>query len=121
MDAWLARLRHDLVKYAVWRARDLDEAGAAPSPGDLGALRRSLFELRDHEGQSASATGLFCRMREEIDAPPGLLDAFAKTLKEAESAVRALDRRPESWRDAVDATLRIESAFETLARALKRT
>jgi len=120
VDPWLARLRHDLVKYAVWRARDLRDLRANPSPADLAALRSSVLDLRDAQGERVSATELFRRMRGETGAPADALDAFARVLLEAEAAVGALELRPQSWPAAVEAVLRIESAFESLARTLNR-
>ena len=34
-NAWLARVRHDLVKRIVWPARDRRDMGGAPKPGEL--------------------------------------------------------------------------------------
>ena len=48
MHPWLARLRHDLLKHALWCARDLGEcadAGGPLKPADLQAPRRSLLAL----------------------------------------------------------------------------
>jgi hypothetical protein len=113
MHPWLRRLRHDLVKRAVWPARDLRDSGAT----DLGALRRGLRDLRDEDGNSLDAVSLWARLRAEAPAAPaaaaGVLDAFGKALAEASRATAG-----EDFRGALEAVLRIEVAFEVLARTL---
>src|SRR3989442_14048199 len=77
MHPWLSRLRHDLVKRAVWPARDLRDASREPAQGDLLQLRRGLFDLRDEDGHVSRATELWERLRAEAPAlPPAALDAF---------------------------------------------
>ena len=122
MDDWLSRLRHDLVKRAVWPARDLREAGREPDAADVLQLRAGLFDLRDAEGAKVRALQLWERMRRE--APPlsaAALDSFGDAVAQAERSVGALAERTAPWREAVDAVLRIESAFATLARTLERS
>jgi len=120
MRPWLSRLRHDLVKRAVWPARDLRDLGREPSAADLAHLRRGFFELRDGDGAPVTSGALWKRFREEAPAGPAApLDAFGAALAEAEVAVRALESHPGSWREALDALLRIETAFAALARSLE--
>ena len=63
--AWLARLRHDLVKRLLWPARDRRELGGAPAPGEL------VPSLIDGEGRPIDAAAL-CGDRCARDAPAGL-------------------------------------------------
>jgi hypothetical protein len=120
MHPWLSRLRHDLVKRAVWPARDLRDASGEPGPADLMQLRRGLLDLRDEDGRALTATDLWKRLRAEAPAlPAAALDAFGGALREAEGAVSNLPGGPGSWRAALDAVLRIEPAFAKLARTLE--
>jgi hypothetical protein len=120
MHPWLSRLRHDLVKRAVWPARDLRDASREPGPADLLQLRSGLLDLRDEDGGALSATELWERLRAEAPAlPAAALDAFGGALRDAESAVSSLPGRAGSWRAALDAVLRIEPAFANLARTLE--
>jgi hypothetical protein len=110
MHPWLQALRHDLVKRAVWPARDLRELGGR----DVGALRRGLNELTDPGGAPVTAEALWQRMRK--DAPRGCAtacDAFGAALHEAASA---LDH---PWPAPLDAVLALEDAFAALARAVE--
>jgi hypothetical protein len=121
MHPWLSRLRHDLVKRAVWPARDLHEAARDPDAADLAVLRRGMFELRDAEGRPITAGELWRRMC--TDAPAigaAALDSFASVLTAAERQVAKLAAHPDAWREAVEAVLRIESAFAALARTLEK-
>ncbi len=107
MHPWLRALRHDLVKRAVWPARDLRDSGER----DVAALRRGLFALTDAEGGPISAPALFERMRR--DAPPGAAcDAFAGALQRA---VSSLDS---PWPAPLNAVLALEEAFDALARSI---
>ncbi len=120
MHPWLSRLRHDLVKRAVWPAHDLRDAPGEPGPADLLRLRRGLLELRDEDGRALTATALWERLRAQAPAVrAAALDAFGGALREAESAVSSLPGRAGSWRAALDAVLRIEPAFANLARTLE--
>jgi len=120
MHPWLSRLRHDLVKRAVWPARDLRDASREPGPADLLQLRCGLLDLRDEDGGALSATKLWERLRAEAPAlPKAALDAFGGALQDAENAVSSLPGRAGSWRAALDAVLRIEPAFANLARTLE--
>jgi hypothetical protein len=120
MHPWLSRLRHDLVKRAVWPARDLRDASREPAQGDLLQLRRGLFDLRDDDGRVSTASGLWERLRAEAPAlPAAALDAFGTAILQAERAVTGLAREPRSWPAVLDAVLRIEDAFADLARTLE--
>ena len=121
MHPWLSRLRHDLVKRAVWPARDLRDAMREPGPSDLAHLQGGLLDLRDDDGRGLTAAELWERLRAEAPAlPAGVLDAFGGAVVEAQRAVSALPGDAGSWRAALDAVLRIESAFADLARSVER-
>jgi hypothetical protein len=120
MHPWLSRLRHDLVKRAVWAARDLRDGEREPNAADIAELRRGLFELRDGEGCSVTARQLWQRLCTEApDIAPAALESFAAALTGAEREVAKLAAHPGAWRDAVEAVLRIEPAFAALARTLE--
>jgi hypothetical protein len=106
--AWLARVRHDLVKRLVWPARDRRDAGGAPAPGELVAA------LIDDEGRATTATALWAALA--ADAPAGLDPAaFAAALATATASAEAGD---------LDGVLALEPAFDDLAaraRALARS
>jgi hypothetical protein len=109
MHPWLRALRHDLVKRAVWPARDLRDSGEV----DVAALRRGLMELRDAEGAPISAIALFDRMRKAAPCPAPACDAFARSLQDA---VTALDS---PWPAPLLAVLALEDAFSALERSLE--
>jgi hypothetical protein len=122
MDPWLSRLRHDLVKRAVWPARDLRESGGEPRSADLDQLRTGLFELRDAEGRTVTARELWEELRREApQAPATALDSFGDAIAQAERSVAGLANRMQSWREAVEAVLRIEAAFSALAQSIERS
>jgi len=99
IDAWLARLRHDLIKRLVWPARDRRDAGGAPSPGEL------VPRLIDDEGRPATAATLWLTLA--ADAPDGLdVSTFAAALARADAAAAAGD---------VAGVLALEPAFDELA------
>ena len=108
MHPWLEALRHDLVKRAVWPARDLRDAGGR----DLQALRRGLMDLSDAGGAPATAAELFARMRADSPCPSAACDAFAAALR---AAVEGLQ---EPWPRPLQAVLALEDAFQQLARSL---
>ena len=110
MHAWLKRLRHDLVKRAVWPARDLRDSGGR----DLTALRCGLMDLIDADGDPITAQDLWERLRD--DAPPGSSKATAQFGQALQAAVAALDR---PWPAPMDAILALEGAFAALARAVE--
>src|SRR5712672_563530 len=117
MRAWLSRLRHDLVKRAVWPARDLVESARVPGPADVLELRAGLFDLRDGEGRVVSARELWQELsREAPPIPAAALESFGRTLEHAEMCVARLATHMQSWSEAVDAVLRIEAAFAALAK-----
>jgi hypothetical protein len=109
MHPWLRDLRHDLVKRAVWPARDLRDSGEQ----DLAALRRGLMELSDAEGRPVTALRLFEGMRAAAPCSPAACDAFAQALQ---AAVNALDS---PWPAPLHAVLGLEDAFSALARSLE--
>jgi hypothetical protein len=109
MHPWLRAVRHDLVKRAVWAARDL----AASGEQDVEALRRGLFQLTDAEGVPLSAIELFARMRSA--APPGAAcESFASAIQDA---VSSLDS---PWPSPLVAVLGLEDAFDALARSVSK-
>ena len=110
MHSWLQALRHDLVKRAVWPARDLRETGER----DLAALRRGLMQLSDAEGAPATAAELFAHMRTGSPCPPAACEAFAAALRHA---IASLDR---PWPAPLYAVLALEDAFADLARSLEK-
>lgn len=120
---WLGRLRHDLVKPAGWRARDLRDLGAPPDGADRAALRRGLLDLRDGEGNPATATGVWRALREEIEDEAGpderdALDTFEAVVRAAEETARAADDSPEAGARIAACALALDPAFEALSRAL---
>ena|SRR6185503_17666365 len=109
MHPWLQALRHDLVKRAVWPARDLRDTGQR----DPAALRRGLTQLSDAEGMPVTAEALFAQMRRE--APAGAAcEPFAEALRKA---VAALDAH---WPAPLQAVLALEDAFDALARSIEK-
>jgi hypothetical protein len=121
MNAWLSRLRHDLVKRAVWPARDLREAGREPTAADVAALRAGLFDLRDAEGNRVRARELWDQLRREAPSiPAATLDSFGEAVAHAERSVADLATRVQSWPEALKAVLGIEAAFAALARTMER-
>jgi hypothetical protein len=118
---WLSRLRHDLVKRAVWPARDLRDASREPGPADLLHLQGGLLDLRDEDGRALTAADLWERLRAEAPGlPASALDAFGGAVARAQLAMTRLARDPRGWPAAVDAVLRIETAFADLARTLEQ-
>ena len=109
MHPWLRALRHDLVKRAVWPARDLRDSGEQ----DVQALRRGLMQLCDAEGAPITAEALFERMRRSAPCPEPACAAFAGALQ---TAVTALDL---PWPAPLAAVLALEDAFSDLARSLE--
>jgi hypothetical protein len=110
MHPWLRSLRHDLVKRAVWPARDLRDTGGR----DLAALRRGLFDLTDAEGAPISAEALWSRLRAGAPCPPPACDAFEQALAEAVSGLE------KPWPAPLAAVLALEDAFTALARSMER-
>jgi hypothetical protein len=110
MHPWLRALRHDLVKRAVWPARDLRDSGEQ----DVAALRRGLMELCDAEGAPITAERLFQQMRSSAPCSAEACDAFAAALQ---AAVTALDL---PWPAPLAAVLALEDAFSALTRSLEK-
>src|SRR3954470_9525187 len=110
MHPWLRALQHDLVKRALWPARDVVASGET----DVAALRRGLTRLPDAEGGPITAERLFERMRAAAPCPAEACDAFAHALR---SAVSSLDS---SWPAPLHAVLALEDAFSALARSLEK-
>jgi hypothetical protein len=109
MHPWLATLRHDLLKRAVWPARDLQALGQR----DLAALQDGLLRVLDEEGNEVTALELFARLRKT--APPGAaLEGFEQALREAVAALE------QPWPAPLHAILALEPAFEALARSVER-
>jgi hypothetical protein len=106
MEAWLAQVRHDLVKRILWPARDRRDLGGAVVPGEL-ALR-----LIDEEGQPTTPTALWNSLLEVAPSPvaSAVVDAFAVALAAAEGGART---------NRLEPVLNLEAAFEALARAVK--
>jgi hypothetical protein len=109
MHPWLRALRHDLVKRAVWPARDLRDSGEQ----DVERLRRGLLHLTDAEGAPITAERLFERMRKDAPCSAAACDAFGRALQ---LAVTALDS---PWPAPLLAVLALEDAFSVLARSLE--
>jgi hypothetical protein len=108
MHPWLTALRHDLVKRALWPARDLRETGGR----DPAALRRGLFDLVDAEGAPVTAEALFARLRTSSPCPPAACDAFAASLR------GAVDGLQTPWPGPLQAVLALDDAFDQLVRSL---
>jgi hypothetical protein len=105
-EAWLRRVRHDLVKRLVWPARDRRDMGGAPLPGELSA------KLIDDEGKPATAATVWAALK--VDAP----HAQQAALADFESALGASLAAAE--RDDVHGVLALEDAFDRLAQVLAR-
>jgi hypothetical protein len=102
-SAWLARVRHDLVKRLLWPARDRLDVGGVPTPGELVAA------LIDAEGRVATAATLWAALR--VEAPAGLaLEEFEQALARALVAADAGD---------VAGVLALEPAFDALAALVR--
>jgi hypothetical protein len=111
MHPWLAAVRHDLVKRAVWPARDQLALGRR----DSAALRDGLLRLADDEGRDTTALQLFAHLRRT--AHPGSETACAAF----ESALaRAVETLAQPWPAPLHAVLALEPAFDALARAVER-
>lgn len=110
MHPWIRAVRHDLVKRAVWPARDLRDSGEQ----DVEALRRGLMQLFDAAGGPITATDLFERMRKGAPCPAPACDSFARVLQDA---VNALDL---PWPAPLQAVLALEDAFSALERSLEK-
>jgi hypothetical protein len=105
-NAWLKRLRHDLIKRLLWPARDRRDMGGKPRSGELDA------RLVDEEGRPTAAEALWSRLREEAPTPdhPALV-AFEPALMRATTASRRGD---------VTGVLALEADFDRLAQDLAK-
>lgn len=102
-SAWLARVRHDLLKPLLWPARDRRELGGLPTARELQP------SLIDDEGRPVTAPALWAALR--ADAPPGLdLEAFDGALARALAAASAND---------VAGVLSLEPEIEALERLVR--
>lgn len=61
-------MHHDLVKRALWAARDLRQAGAKPGSQDWPLLRRALYDLCDEDGRPCDAQTLWAHFLSQV--PP---------------------------------------------------
>ena len=104
--AWLARVRHDLVKRLVWPARDRRDVGGPVVPGELVAA------LIDDEGRATTAAALWSALAAEAPERAKLaaeLAAFGEAVERAVAAAQA---------DDVEGVLALELGFSALARSL---
>lgn len=132
MHRWLARLRHDLVKHAAFRARDLEaqlEEGRPLRPGDVTGVSRMVRELPDAEGRKVGLLGAWLALRADFDdelpreqadragdALGAALDRCEAALREVEARVGAVEGEDEAAARSLCAALRaLESAVERLA------
>ena len=127
MHPWLQRLRHDLLKRALWTARDLRDTGARPTDADRRALLAGLRDLLDGEGKPTSAKALWALLLEEAPEESTLAPAFRSAaaafgaaLDQADAAVGFLEREPARWPGALETVLHLEPAFDRLARSMNR-
>ena len=102
--AWLARLRHDLVKHLLWPARDRRDLGGAPASGEL------VPQLIDAEGNPIAAAALWRELRAEAPLEAGALDGFEAALTRALAAAAAGD---------VTGVLALEPDVEALAQLVR--
>ena len=102
--AWLARVRHDLVKRLLWPARDRRGLGGAVQPGELTAA------LIDDDGAGITAAALWAVLRG--DAPDGITPAALELFGAAVDAAVAC-----AAGDDLDGVLALEAAFTALSAA----
>jgi hypothetical protein len=105
-SAWLARIRHDLVKRLLWPARDRRDLGGPVIPGEL------LPKLVDDEGQPITALALWQRLDEDApdDVSADVRTTFGRAVATADAGARA---------DELEPVLALDSAFAALARHVK--
>jgi hypothetical protein len=115
VTAWLARVRHDLVKRVLWPARDRREMGGTPVPGELSP------HLINEEGVAITAAALWAALVAEARSglePAGqsldgsALDTFTAALERAINAADAGN---------LEGVLALEPAFDELARSLAQS
>jgi hypothetical protein len=116
MGDWLDRLRHDVVKRALWALRDLRAVGITPAAVDRTRLAAGLLDLIDDEGRPATASALWATFKTEAPAvvPATTLQAFEAALISAEAAARTTGPIAE----LIAALEALERAFADLARVL---
>jgi hypothetical protein len=102
--AWLARLRHDLVKRLLWPARDRRDLGGPAAPGEL------VPQLIDAEGHPIAAAALWRELRADAPLPTGALDLFEAALTHALAAAAAGD---------IAGVLALEPDVEVLAQLVR--
>jgi len=95
---WLRKLHHDLVKPLLWPARDCQDLGQLPAPGEL---RQTLF---DNEGNPIDAILLWRQLKEDAPADTDA-DDFEAALQLALAAACA---------DNLAGVLALELAYESL-------
>jgi hypothetical protein len=106
VQIWLARLHHDLVKRALWPARDRRDLGGPVRPGEL------RVRLPDDEGREVSLGEAWRALRTEAPADLDVeaLDAFAAAVTAAETGAA---------RDDLDAVLALDAAFDLLSKVAR--
>ena len=127
MHGWLARVRHDLLKHAAWRARDLREAmtqGLLARGADVAALRSGLLALPDEEGRPVGAVMVWRGLRSQLDPADtkdikAALEGFDAAVVEAEAKIRALSDEASGAAAACEAVLALDEAFDRMARDVK--
>jgi len=128
MDPWLQRVRHDLVKRALWPARDLRALlaeGGAATPADVAALRAGLFDLRAPDGAVCDAVTLLGHLRDLAPAEalvrlgPGLA-AFEEAVAEAQRAALDLDASPRAKGKKAAAQEDVEALLAALFEVERR-
>jgi hypothetical protein len=104
--AWLTRLHHDLVKRALWPARDRRDLGGPVRPGEL------RVRLPDDEGREVALGEAWRALRAEAPADLDVeaLDAFAAAVTTAEAGAA---------RDDLDAVLALDAAFDLLSKVAR--
>jgi hypothetical protein len=99
-QAWLGKVRHDLVKRMLWVARDLRDLGRQPRAGELATA------FMDEVGSPVEPLVLWKQLCE--DAPEGLeLGEFETALQSSVTAASQND---------LAGVLALEGAFEKLRR-----
>jgi len=104
--AWLARVRHDLIKRVLWPARDRRDLGGPVCEGELVA------QLIDDEGRPFSASALWRALL--ADAPATLSNESARDFAAALDAACA-----GALADQLEPVLALEAAFAELAQRVK--
>ncbi len=99
--AWLAQVRHDLVKRMVWPARDRRDLGGPVLPGEL------VPRLVDAEGRPVAPLVLWAEL--VVVAPRGIPPAALTTFGEALAKVTVA-----AARDDLAGVLALEIAFDNL-------